>query len=207
MQGTAAACDIAIPLALIWYLRSKKSHGVRTYADRTFSFRQAHCRLQHRANDWRRDPLRYLSWNIDCVSFMEAYSRVSSDIFQNHPNYLPGPSNIHSPFISFRMPTVFQSPTFPDRTYWQPFHQILGKCAVIIRIHIFELTCICHAVYVNSVVASLNVRDIIRGQPDLSGLNTPILQKRWAQRYAILTSRIFLPVYFWCVLDRPKTYL
>ncbi|KAJ6617204.1 hypothetical protein B0H10DRAFT_2218848 [Mycena sp. CBHHK59/15] len=37
---------------------------------------------------------------------------------------------------------------FPDRTFWQPFHQVVGK------------------LYVNSVVASLNVRKVVLGKGD-----------------------------------------
>ncbi|KAE9398601.1 hypothetical protein BT96DRAFT_1020022 [Gymnopus androsaceus JB14] len=49
----------------------------------------------------------------------------------------------------------------PDHTYWQPFHQIVGK------------------LYVNSVVASLNVRQSVRGRgsnisTSLSGTSTSI---------------------------------
>ncbi|KAF7345756.1 hypothetical protein MVEN_01596100 [Mycena venus] len=36
----------------------------------------------------------------------------------------------------------------PDRTLWQPFHQLVGK------------------LYVNSIVASLNVRNVVRGKGD-----------------------------------------
>ncbi|KAJ7278878.1 hypothetical protein C8J57DRAFT_1712835, partial [Mycena rebaudengoi] len=95
MQGTAAACDITIPLALIWYLRSKKSHGVRT----------------------TEQMIDAVILYVICRGILTAITQIISLVL---------------------------SPTFPDRTYWQPFHQILGK------------------LYVNSVVASLNVRDIIR---------------------------------------------
>ncbi|KAJ7279055.1 hypothetical protein C8J57DRAFT_1712971 [Mycena rebaudengoi] len=101
VQGIAAACDIAIPLALIWCLWSKKSHGVRTTEQM-----------------------------IDAVILYVVCRGILTAITQ----------------IVF----LVLSATFPDRTYWQPFHQIVGK------------------LYVNSVVASLNVRDVIRGQAEVS---------------------------------------
>ncbi|KAJ7278865.1 hypothetical protein C8J57DRAFT_1465141 [Mycena rebaudengoi] len=92
MQSTAAACDIAIPLALIWCLRSKKSHGVRSTEQM-----------------------------IDAVILYAVCRGILTAMLAG-----------------------------PDRTYWQPFHQVVGK------------------LYVNSVVASLNVRNVIRGQPEVS---------------------------------------
>ncbi|KAJ7093830.1 hypothetical protein B0H15DRAFT_1020536 [Mycena belliarum] len=97
VQGTAAACDITITVALIFYLRSKRRAGIRT--------------TEHM---------------IDTLILYAVCRGILTAITQ----------------IMFLVLNV----GFPTRTFWQPFHQVVGK------------------LYVNSIVASLNVRKVVRGK-------------------------------------------
>ncbi|KAJ7257764.1 hypothetical protein C8J57DRAFT_1647529 [Mycena rebaudengoi] len=108
VQGTAAACDIAITAALIWYLRSKKSRsGVRTTQNMI-------------------DTL--IAYAV-CRGILTALTQI---VF------------------------LILNAGWPDRTYWQPFHQLVGK------------------LYVNSVVASLNVRKVVSGRDESTiSVSTP----------------------------------
>ncbi|KAJ7145562.1 hypothetical protein C8R44DRAFT_755524 [Mycena epipterygia] len=99
VQGTAAACDIAITLALMFYLRSKRHQGIRS-TERM----------------------------IDTLILYVVCRGILTSITQ----------------IMFLVLNV----GFPDRTFWQPFHQVVGK------------------LYVNSIVASLNVRKVVLGKGD-----------------------------------------
>ncbi|KAJ7076686.1 hypothetical protein B0H15DRAFT_1026501 [Mycena belliarum] len=99
VQGTAAACDIAITVALIFYLRSKRSAGFRTTEQM-----------------------------IDTLILYAMCRGILTAVIQ----------------IMFLALNV----GFPMRTFWQPFHQLVGK------------------LYVNSIVASLNVRKAVHGKGD-----------------------------------------
>ncbi|KAJ7446108.1 hypothetical protein FB451DRAFT_1567931 [Mycena latifolia] len=98
VQGTAAACDITITIALIFYLRSRRVSGIRT------------------------------TEMIDTLILYAVCRGILTAITQ----------------IMFLVLNV----GFPDRTFWQPFHQVVGK------------------LYVNSILASLNVRKVVLGKGD-----------------------------------------
>ncbi|KAJ7928746.1 hypothetical protein B0H13DRAFT_2652700 [Mycena leptocephala] len=91
VQGTAAACDIAITIALICYLHSG--------------------RVTERMID------KLIVYAV-CRGILTAIAQIM--------------------FLALNV-------SLPHRTLWQPFHQAVGK------------------LYVNSVVASLNVRNTVRG--------------------------------------------
>ncbi|KAF8172916.1 hypothetical protein K438DRAFT_170438 [Mycena galopus ATCC 62051] len=99
VQGTAGACDIAIMVALIYYLRTKRHGSVR----RT------------------EDVIDTLILYAMCRGIMTAITQVL--------------------FLALNV-------GIPTHTFWQPFHQLVGK------------------LYVNSILASLNVRKVIRGKGD-----------------------------------------
>ncbi|KAJ7278815.1 hypothetical protein C8J57DRAFT_1304600 [Mycena rebaudengoi] len=98
VQGLAAACDIVITLALIWFLRSKRSRsGIRT----------------------TREMIDTLILFAVCRGILTAIAQIM--------------------FMSLNV-------ALPNRTFWMPFHQVVGK------------------LYVNSVIASLNVRRVVAGK-------------------------------------------
>ncbi|KAJ7469275.1 hypothetical protein B0H11DRAFT_2283773 [Mycena galericulata] len=96
VQGTAGACDIAIMLALIYYLRSRGRSNIRT------------------TNEM-----------IDTLILYAMCRGIMTQIL----------------FLALNV-------GLPDRTIWQPFHQLVGK------------------LYVNSILASLNVRRVVLGKGD-----------------------------------------
>ncbi|KAJ7461323.1 hypothetical protein B0H11DRAFT_2285889 [Mycena galericulata] len=99
VQGTAGACDIAIMLALIYYLRSRRRSGIRT----------------------TEEMIDTLILYAMCRGIMTAITQIL--------------------FLALNV-------GLPDRTIWQPFHQLVGK------------------LYVNSILASLNVRRVVLGKGD-----------------------------------------
>ncbi|KAJ7774134.1 hypothetical protein DFH07DRAFT_120393 [Mycena maculata] len=99
VQGMAGACDIAIMLALIYYLRSRRRSGVRT----------------------TEQMIDTLILYAMCRGIMTAITQIL--------------------FLALNVGS-------PDHTYWQPFHQLVGK------------------LYVNSILASLNVRKAVLGKGD-----------------------------------------
>jgi len=108
VQGTAAACDIVITLALIYYLHSRR----------------------------RRSGIRTTEQMIDTLILYAVCRGILTAITQ----------------IMFLALNV----GIPDKTYWQPFHQVVGK------------------LYVNSILASLNVRQAVlgKGEPHKSTRST-----------------------------------
>jgi len=101
VQGTAAACDIAITVALICYLHSGRvKSGIRS---------------TERMID------KLIVYAV-CRGILTAIAQIM--------------------FLALNV-------SLPHRTLWQPFHQAVGK------------------LYVNSVVASLNARNTVRGAGDL----------------------------------------
>ncbi|KAF7354371.1 hypothetical protein MVEN_01125700 [Mycena venus] len=96
VQGLAACCDIAITVALIFYLHSKREKGV-------LSTKKI----------------------VDTLILYALGRGILTAITQ----------------IIFLVLNV----GFTVQTWWQPFHQLVGK------------------LYVNSIVASLNVRNTVRG--------------------------------------------
>ncbi|KAJ7686121.1 hypothetical protein B0H17DRAFT_1204503 [Mycena rosella] len=99
VQGTAAACDIAITAALIVYLHSRRHGGLRTTEEMIHTL------------------IRYAV----CRGILTAITQIM--------------------FLVLNV-------GFPERTFWQPFHQVVGK------------------LYVNSILASLNVRNVVLGKGD-----------------------------------------
>ncbi|KAJ6600372.1 hypothetical protein DFH09DRAFT_594706 [Mycena vulgaris] len=98
VQGTAAACDILITMALIFYLHSWRHSGIRTT-----------------------EMIDALILYAVCRGILTAITQIM--------------------FLALNVGT-------PNRTFWQPFHQVVGK------------------LYVNSILASLNVRKVVLGKGD-----------------------------------------
>ncbi|KAJ6600364.1 hypothetical protein DFH09DRAFT_1355669 [Mycena vulgaris] len=99
VQGTAAACDILITMALIFYLHSRRRSGIRT----------------------TEEMIDTLILYAVCRGILTAITQIM--------------------FLALNV-------GFPNRTFWQPFHQVVGK------------------LYVNSILASLNVRKVVLGKGD-----------------------------------------
>ncbi|KAF9456176.1 hypothetical protein BDZ94DRAFT_1315387 [Collybia nuda] len=134
VQGAAAACDIIITLALVFYLKKRK------LTNSTLS---------------TEDVLEKLVTYAVYRGILTAITQTAFLTLVNTSYYFLLESALYYVIIQYM--------TFSLRTYWLPFHQIVGKRAFIRATSLLAI----HSsvpVYVNSVVASLNLRKAAAGR-------------------------------------------